>query len=126
MIAVFMKHRILSWNVRGLNEGKKRLKVRRLLNQWKVDIVCLQETKLEVITTSLVQSLWRCLYAEWCYVASIGALGGILLMWDRRVVTKVDTCVGNLGMWKMVWCGLLQGCMVLIGRSLEGSCGRNW
>ena len=41
MIVFFMKHRILSWNVRGLNEGKKRLRVRRLLSQWKVDIVCL-------------------------------------------------------------------------------------
>jgi hypothetical protein len=28
-------------------------------------------------------------------VASIGALGGMLLMWDRRVVTKVDACLGN-------------------------------
>jgi exonuclease III len=36
-----MKHRIVTWNVRGLNEVKKRLRVRRLLSQWKVDIVCL-------------------------------------------------------------------------------------
>jgi hypothetical protein len=33
MIAFFMKHKILSWNVRGLNEGKKQLKIRRLLSQ---------------------------------------------------------------------------------------------
>ena len=95
MSVIIMKHRILSWNMRGLNEGFKRLRVRRLLSQWKVDIVCLRETKLEMISTSLVQSLWRCPYAEWCYVASIGASGGILLMWDRRVVSKVDVCVGN-------------------------------
>jgi hypothetical protein len=94
MIVIIMKHKILSWNVRGLNEGYKRLRVRQLLT-WKVDIVCLQETKLEMITTILVQSLWRCPYVEWCYVASIGASGGILLMWDRRVVSKVDVCVGN-------------------------------
>ena len=95
MIVFFMKHRILSWNVRGLNEGKKRSRIRRLLSQWKVDIVYLQETKLEMITTGLVQSLWRCTYAEWCNVAYVGALGGILLMWDKRVVTKKDVCVGN-------------------------------
>jgi hypothetical protein len=74
---------------------KKRLRVRRLLSQWKVDIVCLQETKLEMITNDLVQSLWSCPYVEWSYVASIGALGGILLMWDRRVVSKVEVCQGN-------------------------------
>jgi exonuclease III len=90
-----MKHKILSRNVRGLNEGKKRMRVRRLLSQWKVDIVCLQETKLELITHGLVQSLWRCPYVEWSYVASNGALGGILLMWDRRAVSKVEVCQGN-------------------------------
>jgi hypothetical protein len=29
---IFIKHKILSWNVKGLNEGKNRLKVRRLLS----------------------------------------------------------------------------------------------
>jgi hypothetical protein len=95
MLIFLMKHKIVSWNVRGLNEMKKRLRVRRLLSQWKVDIVCLQETKLEVITHGLVLSLWRCPYVEWTYVASVGASGGILLMWDRRVVSKVDVCQGN-------------------------------
>jgi exonuclease III len=90
-----MKHRILSWNVRGLNEGNKHMQVRHLLSQWKVDIVFLQETKLELITTGLVQSPWRCPYVEWCHVAYVGASGGILLLWDRRVVTKVDVCLGN-------------------------------
>jgi hypothetical protein len=95
MKILLMKHKILSWNVRGLNEEKKRLRVRRLLSQWKVDIVCLQETKLEMITHGLVQSLWRCPYVEWSFVASFGASGEILLMWDGRAVLKVDVCQGN-------------------------------
>jgi hypothetical protein len=33
--------------------------------------------------------MWR------CHVAFVGALGGILLMWDRRAVSKVDVCLGN-------------------------------
>jgi exonuclease III len=49
-----MKHKILSWNVKGLNEGGKWLRVRNLLSFWKMDIVCLQETKVEQLTTSLV------------------------------------------------------------------------
>ena len=92
MHVLFMKFKILSWNVRGLNEEKKRLRVRRLLSQWKADIVCLQETKLEKITPGIMQSLWRCPYVEWSYVASMGVLGGILLLWDRRAVSKVDVC----------------------------------
>jgi len=42
-----MKPKILSWNVRGLNKGDKRLRVRNLLRQWKANIICLQDTKLE-------------------------------------------------------------------------------
>jgi hypothetical protein len=90
-----MNFNILTWNVRGLNEGRKRLKIRNLLSKWKVDIVCLQETKLKLVSNKLVQSLWRCPYKEWCHVDSIGASGGILLMWDRRVVTKIDICLGS-------------------------------
>jgi hypothetical protein len=90
-----MNHNILSWNVRGLNEGRKRLKIRNLLSKWKVDIVCLQETKLKMVSNQLVQSLWRCPYKEWCHVDSCGASGGILLMWDRRLVSKIGDCLGN-------------------------------
>lgn len=37
-----VKPRLLSWNVRGLNEGDKcmSVSVRNLLREWKVDIVC--------------------------------------------------------------------------------------
>jgi exonuclease III len=43
--------------VRGLNEGKKRLKIRNLLSKWNVDIACFQETKLQLVSNQLVQSL---------------------------------------------------------------------
>jgi hypothetical protein len=36
-----MKLSILSWNVRGLNQRDKRLRVSNMLRDWKVDIVCL-------------------------------------------------------------------------------------
>ena len=41
-----MKLKIVSWNVRGLNNSLKRLVVRNLLREWNCDVVCLQETKL--------------------------------------------------------------------------------
>jgi hypothetical protein len=56
----FMEPELLSWNVRGLNEGDKCLRVRNLLREWKVDIVCIQETKLEVMSCSIVRRLWGC------------------------------------------------------------------
>lgn len=49
-----LKPKIISWNVRGMNELEKRTKIRGLLREWKEDIVCLQETKMEVISREVV------------------------------------------------------------------------
>jgi exonuclease III len=89
-----MNLNILSWNVRGLNDGAKRTRICNLLHHWKVDVVCLQETKLTAVTQGLVRSLWRCKYVDWISLDSIGASGGIILMWDRRVVDRVDEAIG--------------------------------
>jgi hypothetical protein len=60
----------------GLNEGgHKRLRVRNLLQDWKVDIVCFQETKLQCLSRRLVRSLWRCNYVDWVCLDSCGASG---------------------------------------------------
>jgi hypothetical protein len=45
------------------------------------------------------------LFADWCYLASRGAAGGILLMWDRRVVEKVEIVCGGV-----CCCLLFQEC----------------
>ena len=90
-----MNCNILSWNVSGLNCPNKRLMVRTLLRQWRVDIVCLQETKLEFISRKDVISLWGCRYVDWCYMAASRVAVGILLMWDKRVVTRVDMEMGE-------------------------------
>jgi exonuclease III len=50
----FFPSKLLSWNVRGLNEENKCLMVRNLFREWKVDIVCFQETKLEVMSRNVV------------------------------------------------------------------------
>ena len=60
-----------------------------------MDIVCLQETKLKIVSKRLVRSVWSCTYADWVYLASNGASGGILVMWDRRVVDKMEEFVGE-------------------------------
>jgi hypothetical protein len=60
-----------------------------------LDKVLLQETKLEHISRRDVISVWGCPYVDWCYVAAIGAAGGILLMWDKRVVSRLDMEVGD-------------------------------
>jgi exonuclease III len=89
-----MKPRIISWNVRRLNKREKCLRVSNLLRNWKVDIVCLQETKLKGMSRNIVRSSWGQSHVYWCCLDSNGALGGILIMWNNRVVEKVEECVG--------------------------------
>ena len=52
-----MKIRIVSWNVRGLNEKNKRMIIRAFIRAQKVDLVCFQETKLEEMSDGMFHSL---------------------------------------------------------------------
>ena len=36
-----MTLKILFWNVRGLNDVEKRIRVKGMLKEWKADIICL-------------------------------------------------------------------------------------
>ena len=53
-----MNVKIISWNVRGLNEQDKRLRVRNLIRRWGLDVVCFQETKMGLINRAVIRSLW--------------------------------------------------------------------
>ena len=75
-----MNLKIISWNVRGLNEWDERLRVRNLIKNWRLDIVCLQETKLELITRAVIRNLWGGQHVDWSYLGSCGASRGVLLM----------------------------------------------
>jgi hypothetical protein len=50
---------------------------------------------MEVINIEVVRSVWGCVYVDWIYLGARGVSGGILLMWDRRVVEKIEECVGR-------------------------------
>ncbi|KAG6701230.1 hypothetical protein I3842_08G155900 [Carya illinoinensis] len=69
-----MKPKILLWNVRGLNDYNKQLRIRSLLRSWKVNVVCFQETKLRVVDRRLIRSLWGCSYVGCSYLASNSTL----------------------------------------------------
>jgi len=43
--------RLLSWNARGLNDREKRV-LKNALREWKYDLICLQEKKLEKVELS--------------------------------------------------------------------------
>lgn len=53
-----MKLKLLSWNVHGLNDKDKRLRIWHLLKIWGLDIIYLQETNLDLVTRGIVHSVW--------------------------------------------------------------------
>ena len=54
-----MNLRLLSWNVRGLNNNPRKREVcRNLLKEWKCNIFYFQETKLSSIDVAVVRTLW--------------------------------------------------------------------
>jgi len=105
-----MKLRMVSWNVRGLNDARKRLVVRNLLQEWNCDVVCLQETKLASMDRQLICSLWSCPYIDWVALDANQTAGGVLMMWDRRALEKLEVLVGGR-VWGMVLFGHVLGFM---------------
>ena len=85
-----MKIRILSWNVKGVNDFEKRKLIKAFLTSQRVDLVCLQETKLKGASTDLVRSLRVGRFVDWATVNPVGASGGILILWDSRILQLVD------------------------------------
>ncbi|KAK4559331.1 hypothetical protein RGQ29_008522 [Quercus rubra] len=88
---------MVSWNVRGLNDSRKRLVVRNLLLEWNFGVVCLQETKLAGMDRQLICSLWSCPYVDWVALDVDQTAGGVLMMWDRRALEKLEQ------LWEVPW-----------------------
>jgi len=79
--------KIITYNVRGLGGGEKRAEVRRLVNEKKPLVLCIQETKMEFMNEQLVKALWGDDVHNYSYQPSVGAFGGLVTVWD---VSRID------------------------------------
>ena len=52
-----MNLKILSWNIWGANDSSKRKVVKALLRSQKLDLFCLQETKMQLMSKGIRRSL---------------------------------------------------------------------
>ena len=84
---------ILSFNSRGLGGAVKKSAIRKMSLSNNLDVLCIQETKMESIDRKLCQYLWAdCnVYSE--FAPAINSAGGLLCLWnndsflvDRKVV----------------------------------------
>ena len=86
---------ILCWNVRGLNNPAKRKVVREFFASLRVNVVCLQETKLDTVDQFLVLQCIGPSFDSFSYLPAVETRGGILLAWDCSCLTvdsiQIDT-----------------------------------
>ena len=52
-----MKVKILSWNVRRVNDPSRRKVIRNFIRYQRLDLVCLQETKIQEMSVAVARSL---------------------------------------------------------------------
>jgi exonuclease III len=76
---------ILFWNVRGLNGAARQDVVRNLVVASKIDVVCVQETKMEDISRITLIRMLRQSFSNFRFLPSVGASGGILVTWCDQV-----------------------------------------
>ena len=74
-----MKIRMLSWNVRGANDSDKRKVIKALIKENKLDLIFLQETKIQEMSRGLIRNLEVGRFLEWGDVDSRGVVGGIVV-----------------------------------------------
>ena len=71
--------------------------------------MCLQETKLAEIDLQLIRSLWGNSFVDWEMLPVTGTAGGVLLLWDRQVLKKLDSVVCQFSvscLWKTLADGM--------------------
>lgn len=86
--------RIINWNVRGLNSLAHRETVLQLLKDSGPNLVCLQETKLQHINSSLALEFLGQRLNHLFYLPADGTRGGIALAWDDDLIAVTNPSFG--------------------------------
>ncbi|RVW77597.1 LINE-1 reverse transcriptase-like [Vitis vinifera] len=75
---------------RGANDVNKRRIVKSVVRKQKVDLVCIQETKIQSMTDGVVKSLGVGRFLDWRTLEATGAAGGVLVCWDKRSLELLE------------------------------------
>lgn len=100
--------KLMSWNVRGMNSVSKQAVMNGVFCCFKGECLFIQETKMEEIDYQIIRSI--CPWSSFQFVTSpsVGASGGILLVWNAIFWQKMDEYVGSFSVFallKDVRCG---------------------
>ncbi|WMV31904.1 hypothetical protein MTR67_025289 [Solanum verrucosum] len=79
--------------------------IKLLIQKWKPDILCLQETKTECCSVAIARHIWGSRWVEWVELKASGTRGGIIILWDNRQWKCLDSYQGQHTLSAM-WEGL--------------------
>ncbi len=66
----------------------------------------------------MVRGLWGNSFVDWEFLPVVGSAGRVLLLWDNRVLEKLDFVVNNLSV-SCLWKGVSDG-LEWVGTRLYG------
>ncbi|XP_057452614.1 uncharacterized protein LOC130744447 [Lotus japonicus] len=92
--------KILNLNVRGLANRVKWRGIRELVVAKKVEMILIQETKLQTVDALMCGLIWGDNDFEWKVVPAVNRAGGLLCVWrkDLFVLQNVMVGVGFMGL----------------------------
>lgn len=81
--------------MRGVNDLDQRKVIKAFLKSNKVDVVCLQETKIQETLVGMLCSLGAGRFSNWEALNSDEAMGGTVVSIDNRVLQWQDSEIGR-------------------------------
>ncbi|XP_057453104.1 uncharacterized protein LOC130744964 [Lotus japonicus] len=98
---------ILSLNSRGIGSRIKQNTVNGLIWKHKVDLVCIQETKLQELDVGTCRRIWGDPEFEWEWSPADNRSGGLLCLWKKDNLQIVERVVEHNFIFL---CGRKSGC----------------
>jgi hypothetical protein len=102
MAAAIQNFKLMSWNLRGINNPAKQEDVRQVIAAYRPNLVCLQETKMQSINVATVRStLGADLENNFLFLPAMGSRGGILVvdyhfsLWSTRGAEEKNVPPGD-------------------------------
>ncbi|KAL4180208.1 hypothetical protein AMTRI_Chr13g124080 [Amborella trichopoda] len=121
--------KILSWNIRGLEQKSKTNSMRDLSNRFSSSILALTETKLPDPTLQSIRRVWGRRPCQWESIPTTGASGGIWVLWNPIEFNLLSSHLGNFSV-TILLSGTTDGALfkfsTIYGPNSVSLCPRLW
>lgn len=72
--------KVLSWNIRGINSGKKWDAIRDRVQDGSCDIICIKETKRQSFDLQFIKKFCPSVFDAFEYIPAVGASGSSIVI----------------------------------------------